>query len=52
MKTNKKKPNPYARKIVLSFKLNPVEMQKFLSKSIGKHKGNMSAMIRAAVEKY
>lgn len=43
-----KKPNPYARKIIVPFKVNAEEMRKLLSKAHGFTKGNISEYVRFA----
>jgi len=41
-----KKPNPYARKIVLTLKVNHDEMKTLLSRAHGFTKGNVSEWVR------
>jgi hypothetical protein len=43
-----KKPNPYVRHIVLTFKVNHEEMSSILARSIKFTKGNLSEWIRYA----
>jgi len=43
-----KKPNPYARKIVVPFKVNADEMRELLKKAHQYTKGNISEWVRFA----
>lgn len=43
-----KKPNPHARKIVLTFKVNAEEMKTLLARAHGFTEGNVSEWIRYA----
>lgn len=43
-----KKPNPYVRSIVVTFKINADEMRKLIGKSHAFTKGNISEWVRFA----
>lgn len=47
-----KKPNPYARKIVVPFKVNSDEMRELMKKAHAFTKGNISEWVRFAALKF